>query len=86
MPSIIKLDAVKKAKATWSSWMWVKMISSPTNVGVIGKPVKPRQDSKNTKANFGWSYECPLNWFKSTRASIDFSLLIVKYPIIHSFY
>ncbi len=52
-PSIIKLNETKSAKKNWSSWIWLKIKSSPMNVGDIGNPESPKQATKKTKAKRG---------------------------------
>jgi hypothetical protein len=58
-PSMMKLSATKEASTTWFSWMWLKIKSSPMNVGVMGKPDNPKQQTKNKKAATGCSYTWP---------------------------
>jgi hypothetical protein len=58
-PSITKLIETIAANKYWFSLMWLKIKSSPTNVGVIGKPVNPKHAIKNANAIFGWSKAFP---------------------------
>jgi hypothetical protein len=55
MPPIIKLTESKKARKYWSSWIWLKIKSTPMKVGEIGKAINPKVAMRKKSACLGYS-------------------------------